>query len=110
MSLTGKLDDLKGLADKVLDGDTEEYKDALEQGLKVVEGPLKSLLEGLKSGDRDKVAAALTRWEDVNKTYEAIGKMDAAIERAENSVSMDDVLSFISMAAKVGMTIGVAAL
>lgn len=110
MSLMDSLGGLRELADKVRAGDTEEYKDALNAGLKVINGPLKNLLEGLRDGDDDKVEASLTKWEDVNKTLVAIGKMDSAIERAENGVSARDVLAFISKAAKVGITIGLAAL
>lgn len=96
------IEDLKNFADKAKDDPA--LKEAADLGKQAL-GTVKNLLEAVSSGDDEAVAVALTEWSDVNRTYAAIGKMDKAIEDAENGPSIMEVLEFIGKAVKVGVTL-----
>jgi hypothetical protein len=97
------LKDIKGFADTAK-GATDDYGDALQVGLDA-RSSAKDFLQGVKDGDEATVQAALTGWEDVNRTLEAIGKMDKAIEDAESGQALLEVLKTIGKVVKVGMTL-----
>ena len=96
--------DVRGFAEKALD-DPDAYKEALEKGLKGV-GKAQDLLSKIQGGNREAVETALTEWDDVNQTLSAIGKMDKAIEDAENGIELNDVLDVAGKVLKVVVTLG----
>lgn len=96
------LDGLKDLANRLKDDPAA--KEALALGKQAV-GTVKGMLEAMESSDDEALEVALTRWEDVNRTLTAIGKMDKAIEDAEVGPSITEVLEFVAKAVKVGMTL-----
>jgi hypothetical protein len=102
-----ELDTVKEISSKILDASGEDavkYKTAAEQGLDAL-GKAMSLLEGIRDGDSVGVQVALTEFEEVNRTLEAIGKMDKAIEDAESSVELQDVLDVVKAVVTVAVTI-----
>lgn len=88
------LDKVKGFAKKAIGDDAHKYKKALDVGLEAIASARK-LLTAVKDGDEATVKHVLTEWEDVNRTWEAVGKMDTAIEDAENGVELMEVLETI---------------
>ena len=96
------LDDVKGFVEKAKDA-KEKFDPALKMGKDALD-TARGLLDGLASGDEAQVKAALTEWEDVNRTLEAIGKMDKAIEDAENGPELMEVLEVIGKVVKIGIT------
>lgn len=88
------LDQIKGFAKKATGGDADKYKKALDVGLEALDSA-RNLFTAVKAGDEAAVKHALTEWEDVNRTWEAVGKMDTAIEDAENDVELMEVLETI---------------
>lgn len=105
-----QLSDLAALRDQaktlLAQAQTPEAREAIEKGLAGLD-QVRGLLDGLRRGDTNKVEAALTQWEDVNRTLVAIGKINAAIERSK-SVNFDAILTFVGKAMKVALTLATA--
>ena len=102
-----ELDTVKEISSKIIGasgGDAEKYKVAAEQGLDAL-GKAMAILEGVRDGDRAKIDTAVTEFEEVNRTLEAIGKMDKAIEEASSSVEIQDVLEVIKAVVTIGVTL-----
>jgi hypothetical protein len=107
LDLKGLVGEVRTFAEGALGDDSDKYKDALTKGLEAVD-KAKDLLEKIQGGDKVAVETALTEFEDVNRTLEAIGKMDQAIEDAENGIGLTDVLNVVGKIMKVAVTIGMA--
>lgn len=105
MSVKDLIGDVRDFAEKALGEDREKYEEALKQGVDAL-SKAKDLFAAMQRGDKEAVEVLLTEWEDVNRTLEAIGKMDAAIEDAENGISLGDVLEVVGKVAKVVATLG----
>jgi hypothetical protein len=102
-----ELDTVKAISGKIIDAsgdDAAKYKVAAEQGLDAL-GKAMSLLEGVRDGDHEKVKVTLTEFEEVNRTLEAVGKMDKAIADAESSVELQDVLEVVGAVVSVAVTV-----
>jgi len=102
-----ELDTVKEISTKIFDAsgdDAAKYKKAAEQGIEALEKAM-AVLEGVRDGDKAKVDTALTEFADVNRTIEALGKMDKAIEDAESSVELQEVLEIVKTVVTVGVTI-----
>ncbi len=94
------LDQVKGFAKKASGGDADKYKKALDVGLEAIDSA-RNLLTAVKDGDEAAVTHALTEWEDVNRTWKAVGNMDMAIEDAENGIELMEVLEAIGTVVSV---------
>jgi len=102
-----ELDTVKEITGKIIGAsgdDAAKYKVAAEQGLDAL-AKATALLEGVRDGDPTKVSGALTEFEEVNRTLEACGKMDKAIEDAESSVELQDVLEVVAAVVSVAVTV-----
>ena len=97
------IDDIGGFVDKAKAA-KEKYDPAIKVGLDALD-TAKSLFEKMQAGDEEGVKAALTKWDDVNKTLEAIHKMDKAIEDAENGVELMDVLEVVGKVVRIVVTL-----
>jgi len=102
-----ELDTVKEISGKIIDAsgdDAAKYKVAAEQGLDAL-GKAMTLLEGVRDGDPVKIKAAQTEFAEVNRTLEALGKMDKAIEEAQSSVELQDVLDVVKAVVTVAVTV-----
>jgi hypothetical protein len=102
-----ELDTVKEISSKIIDAsgaDAAKYKTAASQGLDAL-GKAMALLEGVRDGDSAKIQTTLTEFEEVNRTLQAIGKMNKAIEEAESSVEIQEVLEVIKAVVTIGVTL-----
>jgi hypothetical protein len=85
--------------------DLAKYKEAVPIVMEGLESA-KGLLKAFEDGDKEAFNERLTEWEDVNRTLEAIHKMDNAIEESKNGVTLNEVLEIVGKVVKVVVTIG----
>jgi len=102
--------DLREARDEIMGADGEklaEYREILEKGAKGLD-QVKDLLRGLASEDPTVVEHALTKWEDVNRTLLAIGKMQHAIDTTKRNKTIVQVLEVIGKGASIALTLAAA--
>ncbi len=98
------LEQVKGFAEKAIGSDAGKYKKAVDVGLEALDSA-RNLFTAVKNGDQAAIKHALTEWDDVNRTWEAVGKMDTAIEDAKDGVELIEVLETIGKVLSIVATV-----
>ena len=98
------LEHVTGFAAKAMGDDADKYKEALAVGVQALDSA-RNLFAALEDGNEVSVRHALTAWEDVNRTWEAVGKMDRAIEDAKNGIELMEVLETIGKVVSIATTV-----